>query len=244
MMSPRLLAVWLAAVGCAVWLWAGGCAPAAVICWPLPCALWAFACWLLPVVGCLAGLLAVGSAPVLCWRWWRLSGCALLGGYGGLIYQAPRDYPVRVKPLPAWLTVPLAVCFCRFHRRGTGGHRWPPRRLARSRWWSVFLKATPGDFLALASCLLARFGGQRSTPSATERPTEPPTENAEKTRRIFRPSCRTVPAGPDPGRAPAPRWPPCRRSYRRPPKISSDFPGEVFYAPGLSLDSWYINAPL
>ena len=28
------------------------------------------------------------------------------------------------------------------------------------------------------------------------------------------------------------------------PKISSDFPGEVFYARGLSLDSWYINAPL
>ena len=28
------------------------------------------------------------------------------------------------------------------------------------------------------------------------------------------------------------------------PKISSDFSGEVFYARGLSLDSWYINAPL
>ena len=28
------------------------------------------------------------------------------------------------------------------------------------------------------------------------------------------------------------------------PKISSDFSGEVFYAHGLSLDSWYINAPL
>lgn len=27
------------------------------------------------------------------------------------------------------------------------------------------------------------------------------------------------------------------------PKISSDFPGEVFYAHGLSLVSWYINAP-
>ena len=29
-----------------------------------------------------------------------------------------------------------------------------------------------------------------------------------------------------------------------PAKISSDFSGEVFYARGLSLDSWYINAPL
>ena len=27
------------------------------------------------------------------------------------------------------------------------------------------------------------------------------------------------------------------------PKISSDFPGDVFYAHGLSLVSWYINAP-
>jgi hypothetical protein len=28
------------------------------------------------------------------------------------------------------------------------------------------------------------------------------------------------------------------------PKISSDFSGEVFYARGLSPDSWYINTPL
>ena len=75
----------------------------------------------------------------------------------------------------------------------------------------------------------------------------------------------SVPAS-GPGPALAWSWPPVRRGPPVPlpvqsgaaisesnrdfsapytgPKISSDFPGEVFYAHGLSLVSWYINAPL
>ena len=55
--------------------------------------------------------------------------------------------------------------------------------------------------LAFASCLLACFGWQRSTASATERPTENAGENAPD----FPAPCRTAPAGPGPVRAPAPR---------------------------------------
>ena len=40
--------------------------------------------------------------------------------------------------------------------------------ICRPRWRVVFLESAPGVFLARASCLLARFGGQRSTASATE----------------------------------------------------------------------------
>ena len=40
--------------------------------------------------------------------------------------------------------------------------------ICRPRWRVVFLESAPGVCLARASCLLARFGGQRSTASATE----------------------------------------------------------------------------
>lgn len=113
LVSPRLLAVLLAAVGCAVWLLAGGCAPAAVIGWPLPCALLAFA--LLAVAcGGLSGWPAGWRlAAVLCRCCWRLSGCALLGGYRGRIYQAPRRLYRARKTLPARLAVSPAACFRR-----------------------------------------------------------------------------------------------------------------------------------
>ena len=55
---------------------------------------------------------------------------------------------------------------------------------------------------------------------------------------VLRSCCRSSPARPFP-KATAIFPPPYTG-----PKISSDFSGEVFYARGLSLDSWYINAPL
>ena len=90
---------WLWAVACAVWLLAVGCGPAAVIGWPWPCGLWLAPAGWWAVVGCIAGLLAGSCAPALCLCWWRLSACALSGGYGGRIYQAPRRlYRARKTP--------------------------------------------------------------------------------------------------------------------------------------------------
>lgn len=179
-MSPRLLAVWLAAVGCAVWLWAGGCAPAAVTGWPLPCALWAFACWLWPVVGCQTGPLAGGSAPVLCRCWWRLSGCVLSGGYRGRIYQAPRRLYRARKTLPARLgRLPrrpvFAASLARRRRRSAARRHWPPVLPSAG----SPVGGPPGAFLPLASCLPVC----RSCPPPRTAPRKPP----EKTRRIFPP---------------------------------------------------------
>ena len=175
MMSPRLLAVWLAAVGCAVWLCAGGCAPAAVIGWPLPCALLAFA------------LLAVACGWLPCWpAGWRLCPCPVpvlveavrlcpVWGYGGVYIKLPGDYTGRIKPLPARLASLLAACFFRLHRRGSGGHRLAAALICRSRWWSVFLEAAPGAFACV--CLLpvgllrlaALHGKRHGTPHGKRR---------------------------------------------------------------------------
>lgn len=210
--------------------------------WPLPCALLAFA------------LLAVSCCGLSGWpAGWRLCPCPVPvlveavrlcpvgGAIGGVYIKLPGNYTGRIKPLPARLAALLAVCFCRLHRRGSGGHRLAAVLACRSRWRAVFLEAAPGAFACV--CLLpvgllrwaALHGKRHGTPHG-------------KRRR----KCAGF-SGPPAGRLPpvpvqyAPRlhgWPPCRRSCRRPPKISSDFSGEVFYAPGLSLASWYINAPL
>ena len=178
LMSPRLLAVWLAAVGCAVWLCAGGCAPAAVIGWPLPCALLAFA------------LLAVACGWLPCWpAGWRLCPCPVpvlveavrlcpVGGYGGVYIKLPGDYTGRIKPLPARLASLLAACFFRLHRRGSGGHRLAAVLICAPVGGRFSWRPPPVLLLAFASCLLACFGGQRSTASATERHTENAGENA------------------------------------------------------------------
>ena len=234
---------WLWAVACAVWLLAVGCGPAAVIGWPWPCGLWLAPAGWWPVVGCIAVLLAVGCAPALRLCWWRLSACALLGGYGGRIYQAPRRlYRARKTPPGAAGRLPGGL-FSPSPRRGARGRR-------RSRHGPPVLPSAGSPvggplvlLSALASCLPVCW----SCPP----PRTAPRKTPEKTRRIF-PAClldlsrrrsrsRTRPGSTSPA-APVQIGTP--EIMLEAAKISSSFSGEVFYAPGLSLASWYINAPL
>lgn len=106
----------------------------------------------------------------------------------------------------------------------------------------VHLWAAPGAFSG--ACLLSACW---SRPPPRTAPRKPP----EKTRRIFpahfpgasrrRSRSRTRPGSTSPA-APVQIGTP--EIMPEAAKISSDFSGEVFYAPGLSLVSWYINAPL
>ena len=234
---------WLWSVACAVWLLAVGCGPAAVIGLPWPRGLWLAPAGWWPVVGCIAVLLAVGCAPALRLYWWRLSACALLGGYGRRIYQAPRRlYRARKTPpgaagrLPGGLFSPSPRCGARGRRRSCHG---PPVLPSAG----PPVGGPPGAFVG--SCLLS--AGVLELPAATDRPQKTP----EKTRRIF-PAClldlsrrrsrsRTRPGSTSPA-APVQIGTP--EIMPEAAKISSSFSGEVFYAPGLSLASWYINAPL
>ncbi len=161
-------------VACAVWLLAVGCGPAAVIGWPWPCGLWLAPAGWWPVVGCIAVLLAVGCAPALRLCWWRLSACALLGVYGGRIYQAPRRlYRARKTPpgaagrLPGGLFSPSPRCGARGRRRSCHG---PPVLPSAG----PPVGGPPGAFVG--SCLLS--AGVLELPAATDRPTENAGENA------------------------------------------------------------------
>ena len=157
-----------ASAACAVWLLAVGCGPAAVIGWPWPCGLWLAPAGWWAVVGCIAGLLAGSCAPALCLCWWRLSACALSGGYGGRIYQAPRRlYRARKTPPGAAGRLPGGL-FSPSPRRGARGRR-RSCRLPVHLW-----AAPPGAFVG--SCLLS--AGVLEPPAATDRPTENAGENA------------------------------------------------------------------
>lgn len=168
------------AVGCGLRcrLEAGGCAPAAVICWPLPCGLWLSPAGWRPVVGCMAGLLAGGCAPLPCAG--AGGGCQFSpcwGAIGGVYIKLPGDYTGRVKlprrgcPSPRRSVFAAVPARCR--RLEEGRHHGPP----------VPLSAGPPVggplvfFLALASCLPACW----SCPPSRTAPRKPP----EKTRRIF-----------------------------------------------------------
>lgn len=238
----------LAVLCVAVGLWAG-CAVGWRLC---RCCVWLSACCavsLASAVACIAGLLAGSCAPALCLCWWRLSACALSGGYGGVYIKLPGDYTVRVKPLGAAIlqalaavlhpVPPLVAVFRRCPLRRCwrrppavpAGDRPPVPPWRRCRWWRCLL---------LWAVLLP-------VPEEAARRHGPPHGKRRRKRAGFsRPVCRTSPAaGPGPGRAPAPRHPPGRsRQAAELEKIPSENSGGVFYAPGLSLASWYINAPL
>lgn len=214
-------------VACAVWLLAVGCGPAAVIGLPWPRGLWLAPAGWWPVVGCIAGLLAGGCAPALCLCWLRLSACALLGGYGGRIYQAPRNYTGRVKPLPARLAVSLAVCFRPLPGAVPEAAAGPVmgRRSCRL---PVHLWAAPWCFCRLLPPVCRCAGAAR-------RHGPPHGKRRRKRAGFFQPLCWTSPAaGPGSGRAPAPRLPPRRsrsarrRSCRRPRKFPPIFPPRGF----------------
>lgn len=209
---------WLWAVACAVWLLAVGCGPAAVIGWPWPCGLWLAPAGWWPVVGCIAVLLAVGCAPALCLCWWRLSACALLGGYGGRIYQAPRRlYRARKTPpgaagrLPGGLFSPSPRCCVGGRRRSCRG---PP------------VLPSAGSPVGGPRCFCLLLPPVCRCAGAARRHGPPHGKRRRKRAGFFRPVCRTSPAaGPGPGRAPAPHLPPRRsrsarrRSCRRPRKF-------------------------
>lgn len=230
---------WLWAVACAVWLLAVGCGPAAVIGWPWPCGLWLAPAGWWAVVGCIAGLLAGSCAPALCLCWWRLSACALSGGYGGRIYQAPRRlYRARKTPPGAAGRLPGGL-FSPSPRRGARGRRrschGPP------------VLPSAGPPVGGPPWCFCRFLPPVCRCAGAARRHGPPHGKRRRKRAGFsRPVCRTSPAaGPGPGRAPAPRLPPGRsRQAAELEKIPSENSGGIFYAPGLSLASWYINAPL
>lgn len=133
---------------------------------PAGCGLWWavwLACWLeaLPLSCAGAG---GGCQAVPCW-----------GAIGGVYIKLPGDYTGRIKPLPARLAALLAVCFCRLHRRGSGGHRLASALICRSRWWTVFPEAAPGAFACV--CLLpvgllrwaALHGKRHGTPHGKRR---------------------------------------------------------------------------
>lgn len=195
------------------------------------------ACWLWPVVGCAAvayGLEAVSLVgAVLVW----LSACVLVGAMGGVYIKLPGDYTGRIKPLPARLSVSPAAPFRRLHGCRAGGWRRAAIVGRRSCRLPVHLSGGPGVLLA-GVCLLS--AGLPELPAATE--------NAGENAPDF--------PGPPAGRLPPPVQvqgaPPASRLAAAPvqiatpeaAKISSDFSGEGFYARGLSLAFWYINAPL
>ena len=184
----------------------------------------------------LAGLARSPSAgPVPAWPGW------LVGGRGGVYTKLPGDYTARIKPLRrGWRTVP-ASWLAEFWR---AGFQSPPQSVRHRlpvpvRPWPLVLVRRG------SSPTWCRSSGGRGPPAGSG------------------PCCRSRSgvvllwrgAGPLVG---AVLW--CRsgsrsgaaisesnRDFSAPytgPKISSDFPGEVFYAHGLSLVSWYINAPL
>lgn len=170
-------------------------------------------------------LRVVGFRPAGCGLWWavwlacwleacrcpvpvlleavRL--CPVGGAIGGVYIKLPGDYTGRVKPSRRGWPSPrrpvFAAALARRRRRSAGRRHWPPVPLSAG----PPVGGLPGAFLVLASCLLARFGGQRSTASATERPTENAGENAGENAPDFPAPCRTAPAGPGSVRAPAPR---------------------------------------
>ena len=173
-------------------------------------------------------------------------GCQLApcwGSMGGVYIKLPGGYTGRVKPLPARLAVSLAACFRPLPGAVPEAAAGPVmgRRSCRL---PVHLWAAPLVLLSvLASCLPVCW----SCPP----PRTAPRKTPEKTRRIF-PAClldlsrrrsrsRTRPGSTSPA-APVQIGTP--EIMLEAAKISSSFSGEVFYAPGLSLASWYINAPL
>lgn len=217
--------------------------PCAVIGWPSLCALrllpagcglwWAVLLW--PMAYGLEAVPLVGAVLV------RLSACALVGAMGGVYIKLPGDYTGHIKPLPARLAVSPAAPFRRLHGCHAGGWRRAAIAGRRSCRLPVHLSGGPGALLA-GVCLLS--AGLPELPAATERATE----NAGESAPDF--------PGPPAGRLPPPVHvqgaPPASRLAAAPvqiatpeaAKISSDFSGEGFYARGLSLAFWYINAPL
>lgn len=193
------------------------------------------------------------------------------GGKGGVYIQLSGDYTARIKPLRrGWRAVP-ASCLAEFgapvfnRRFNPPGNSSPASPLAPVRSW-------PGAGAGRLR-LWSSGAGRRRGPSPPCCRSGPPAGSAPRPARSFsRAGPPAVPvrrgsvrsAGPGPALARS--WPPVRRGPPVPlpvhsgaaisesnrdfsapytgPKISSDFSGEVFYARGLSLDSWYINAPL
>ena len=229
-------------VACAVWLLAVGCGPAAVIGLPWPRGLWLAPAGWWPVVGRIAGLLAGGCAPALCLCWLRLSACALLGGYGGRIYQAPRRlYRARKTPPGAAGRLPGGL-FSPSPRRGARGRR-------RSRHGPPVLPSAGSPvggplvlLSALASCLPVCW----SCPP----PRTAPRKTPEKTRRIFpaslldlsrrRSRFRTRPGSTSPA-APVQIGTP--EIMPEAAKIPADFSAEGFYARGIVSWKIYLYAP-
>ena len=211
-----------------------------------------------------AGLSRSPSAgPVLAWPGW------LMGGRGRIypairrLHRAHKTPPARLAGGPGLLSggvwrFSIAVSI----RPATAPPRHPLRRsgpgpgagAGRLRLWSSVAGRRRGP--SPSCCRSGPPAGSAPCPAWSLSRAGPP---AVPVRR------GSVPAS-GPGPALAWSWPPVRRGPPVPlpvqsgaaisesnrdfsapytgPKISSDFSGEVFYARGLSLDSWYINAPL
>lgn len=161
------------------------------------------------------------------------------GGYVGRIYQATgRLYRARKTPPGAAGRLPGGL-FSPSPRRGARGRRrschGPP------------VLPSAGPPVGGPPWCFCRFLPPVCRCAGAARRHGPPHGKRRRKRAGFsRPVCRTSPAaGPGPGRAPAPRLPPGRsRQAAELEKIPSENSGGIFYAPGLSLASWYINAPL
>ena len=212
-----------------------------------------------------AGLSRSPSAgPVLAWPGW------LMGGRGRIypairrLYRAHKTPPARLAGGPGLLSG--GVWRAGFQSPFQSVRQQPPRQPLRRSGPGL---GAGGGRLRLWSSV----AGRRRGPSPPCCRSGPPAGSAPRpARSCFRAGPPAVPVrrgsvpASGPGPALARSWPPVRRGppvllpvqsgaaisesnrdFSAPytgPKISSDFSGEVFYARGLSLDSWYINAPL